>query len=202
VLLLGALSVARIWLTGDSIRQWRVVETIVTSIGVVILLVVWLALFSRLPRRTRLVGAAVALAVLALAPALFRVRGVTGDLRPIVEPRFGRSSALPEPAPHTPPAESLPAPGAVAAAPVLQPALEPAPHPQHPLRFSRNRSSRLPARSRRTSPRSPSSSAHRVTGRSPGRASRATGQSSRRGGGGASRWDRPGPASRSRAGSR
>jgi len=126
VLLLGALSIARTWLTGDSIRQWRVVETIVTSIGVVILLVAWLALFSRLPRRTRVVGAAVALAVIALVPAFFRVRGVTGDLRPIVEPRFGRSSALPEPAP---PAESLPAPGVAAASsgPEASPAPAPAP---------------------------------------------------------------------------
>ncbi len=127
MLLLGALSIARTWLTGDSIRQWRVVETIVTSIGVVILLVAWLALFSRLPRRTRVVGAAVALAVLALVPAFFRVRGVTGDLRPIVEPRFGRSSALPEPAPPTPPAESLPAPGVAVASPGARPAPAPAP---------------------------------------------------------------------------
>jgi len=117
VLLLGALSLARTWLTGDSIRQARVIETIVVSAGVVILLVAWLALFSRLPRRTRLGGSALALAVLALVPTFFRIRGVTGDLRPILEPRFGRSTALPEPAAPTPPTESLPAPVAAVASP-------------------------------------------------------------------------------------
>jgi len=115
VLLIGALAIARIWLVADSIRQWQMVQTIVTSIVVVILLIAWLAFASRLPRRTRLVGVALALGALALVPAVFRIRGVTGDLRPIVEPRFGRSAALPEPAPPTPAAESPPAPVAAAA---------------------------------------------------------------------------------------
>ena len=73
------------------------------------LLIAWLAFASRLPRRTRLVGVALALGALALVPAFFRIRGVTGDLRPIVEPRFGRAAALPEPAPP-PPAANAPRP--------------------------------------------------------------------------------------------
>jgi len=118
VLLLGALAIARIWLLGDSIRQWQVVETIVTSIVVVILLIAWLAFASRLPRRTRLVSATLALGVLALVPVLFRMRGVTGDLRPIVEPRFGRAAALPEPAP--PEAAAVVAPAPAAAVPAAE----------------------------------------------------------------------------------
>ena len=114
VLLIGALAIARIWLVADSIRQWQMVQTIVTSIVVVILLIAWLAFASRLPRRTRLVGVALALGALALVPAVFRIRGVTGDLRPIVEPRLGRAAALPEPAPPPPAADfpkaAVPAP--------------------------------------------------------------------------------------------
>jgi outer membrane protein assembly factor BamB len=122
VLLLGALAIARIWLFGDSIRQWRVVETIVTSIVVVILLIAWLAFASRLPRRTRFVGVSLALGALALVPAFFRMRGVTGDLRPIVEPRFGRAAALPEPAPREAAAVVAPAPAAAAAVESAMPA--------------------------------------------------------------------------------
>lgn len=114
VLLLGGLWIARIWLTGDAIRQFRIIGTIATSLLVTILLVVWLVFFSRLSRRTRLAGAAVAIALFALMPALFRIRGVTGDLRPIVEPRFGSAAPLPEPPPPAPAAQPTPA---VAAAP-------------------------------------------------------------------------------------
>jgi outer membrane protein assembly factor BamB len=103
VLVLGALWIAKAWLTGESVRQWRVVETIAASVVAVLLLVVWLAFFSRLPRRARLAGAAMAILALALLPAFFRIRGVTGDLRPILEPRFGRTRQLPEPPPtHQP----------------------------------------------------------------------------------------------------
>jgi len=98
-LLLGGLWVAKAWLSGDQIRQWRVVETMATVVVVVIALFVWLAFFSRLPRRARLRGAALALAALALLPLFFRIRGVTGDLRPIVETRWSRPEVLPEPAP-------------------------------------------------------------------------------------------------------
>ncbi len=106
--LLGALWIAKTWLTGDAIRQWRVVGTLATVVVVLIALVAWLALFSRFPWRTRLRGLAITLLALALVPLFFRVRGVTGDLRPIVEPRFARSAALPEPAPPPePPAAAL-----------------------------------------------------------------------------------------------
>jgi outer membrane protein assembly factor BamB len=108
VLVLGALWVGKAWLVGDAVRQWRVVETIVASLVVLLLLVVWLALFSRLPRKTRLAGTAAALAAIACFPLFFRVRGVTGDLRPIVESRFDRPVALPEPpaGPSVAPAEA------------------------------------------------------------------------------------------------
>ena len=96
-LLLGTLWILKTWLTGDAIRQQRVMQTIATVALVVLALLVWLAFLSRLPRRRRLVAGGVALGLLALAPALVRVRGVTGDLRPIVELRWKSHAALPEP---------------------------------------------------------------------------------------------------------
>jgi len=106
VLLLGTLWIAKTWLVGDEIRQMRVIATMVTLILVLVALLLWLAFFSRLPWRRRLAGVALALGVLALVPAFFRIRGVTGDLRPVLEPRWGRPAALPEPAPPSPPPEA------------------------------------------------------------------------------------------------
>ena len=75
VLALAGLWLARLWLTGEAIRQQRMLGTIATGVLVLIALLVWLAFFSRLPRRTRLRGVALALGVLALAPVFFRIRG-------------------------------------------------------------------------------------------------------------------------------
>ena len=147
VLLLGALWIARIWLTGDSIRQWRMVGTIATSLVVVALLVAWLAFFSRLSRRARLVGLAVAAAVLALVPAFFRIRGVTGDLRPIVEPRFGRAAVLPEPEALPEPRSRFPLPSLPRPAPRRAPA-----RASHPCPRRRPASEARSSRSRRRSP--------------------------------------------------
>jgi outer membrane protein assembly factor BamB len=146
-LLLGALWIAKTWLTGDAIRQWRVVETMVTVVVVLDALVVWLALFSRLPRRTRLRGVAITLGALVLVPFLFRIRGVTGDLRPIVEPRFGRSAALPEPAPRAePPAPtSADARTGREAAPTTAPAASVGPLPSFPQFLGPSRDATLDA---------------------------------------------------------
>jgi outer membrane protein assembly factor BamB len=131
VLALAGLWLARLWLTGEAIRQQKMLGTIATGVLVLVALLLWLAFFSRLPGRTRLVGVAASLGVLAIVPAFFRIRGVTGDLRPIVEPRFGRSAGLPELPP--PPASLAPeaAPVAtpqpsVSASPASVPAAAPA----------------------------------------------------------------------------
>ena len=107
VLLLATLFILKTWLTDDTIRQVRVMKTIATVVVVSLALLAWLVLFSRLTRRVRLVALALALGLLALAPALVRVRGVTGDLRPIVELRFAQPAPLPEP-PRAPEPVALP----------------------------------------------------------------------------------------------
>src|SRR4029450_2749751 len=103
VLLLGALFILKAWLTGDAIRQERILQTIATVALVLLALVVWLLFLSPLSRRVRFTALAVVLGLVALTPALVRVRGVTGDLRPIVELRFARPArvhALPPPSPR------------------------------------------------------------------------------------------------------
>ncbi len=111
VLALAGLWLARVWLVGEAIRQQRMIGTIATGVLALLALLLWLAFLSRLPRRTRLRGVAVALGVLLLLPVFFRIRGVTGDLRPIVEPRFGRPAG----------ADLPPLPPAIAAAPDAMP---------------------------------------------------------------------------------
>jgi outer membrane protein assembly factor BamB len=118
IVLGGAIWIATVWLLGDAIRQARILRTMAAVALTVLLLMCWLVFFSRLPRRARLAGAATAAAALALVPALFRVRGVTGDLVPILEPRWAGHEPPPLPVPPveapvvtaTPTPEALPTP--------------------------------------------------------------------------------------------
>ncbi len=133
ILLLGGSWLTRLWLVDGVIRQQRILGTIATGLLVLAALLLWLAFFSRLPRRARLAGAGAVLAVLALLPALFRIRGVTGDLVPIVEPRFGQTQELPElptPAPSLAPRTE---PVSLAPAPAPMTATMPAPIAAAPL---------------------------------------------------------------------
>ncbi len=79
--------------------------TIPIALGTVLLLAIWLVFLSRMPwsRRRWAIGAAVA--VIAMTAATTRIRGVTGDLVPILEWRWAsrRPSALPaESVPESP----------------------------------------------------------------------------------------------------
>jgi outer membrane protein assembly factor BamB len=122
----AALWLAYTWTVSDAIRQWRMVRTWVTVLLVVAALTVWLAFLSRLPARVRWRGAgAVVLAAAAFA-ALFRARGVTGDLVPVFEPRWSRPAAAPSPAPAAPAVEAIsPPPVAGAVTPALAPVAPP-----------------------------------------------------------------------------
>lgn len=67
-----------------------------------VLLISWFLLFSRVAWRRRLLGVAIVLGVVAATAGMFRIRGVSGDLVPILEPRwkaksqFGNASSSPE----------------------------------------------------------------------------------------------------------
>jgi outer membrane protein assembly factor BamB len=112
----AALGLAWVWLSGgDRSNQERVFLTVPILLGTLVLLAVWLVFFSRLSGATRVRVVAAVLAVLALAAGTLRVRGVTGDLIPILEWRWaarspGALEALPPPAA----ADSTPAPAPAA----------------------------------------------------------------------------------------
>lgn len=127
-LIAGAAGFVWVWTSdGDRTGQERVYLSMAVVLGVLILLGLWLTLFSALPRRTRVRALVIILAVFALAAGTVRVRGVTGDLIPIFEwrwatrpaeldslPPASASSATPAPAPVAPDA---PAPASSASAP-------------------------------------------------------------------------------------
>lgn len=77
------------WTAHDLIRQARMVRTGVTLGLLLVALTLWLALTLR-SRRARWVTVAAAGLLVAGFAAFFRTRGVTGDLVPVIEPRWTR----------------------------------------------------------------------------------------------------------------
>jgi outer membrane protein assembly factor BamB len=71
------------------------VATAVIIITTAALLLLWLMFFSRLAWRTRWLALGMATAALGLPMAVFEIHGVTGDLMPIIKPRW-RSATLAE----------------------------------------------------------------------------------------------------------
>ena len=131
----GAAAVGWVWLSdGGRDGQDRVLLTVPIVFTTLLLLAIWLVFLSRLPwsRRRWAIGAAVAL--IAMTAATTRIRGVTGDLVPILEWRWASRPppALPtesvsEPARSTPEAlKRAPASPAPNGAPTTAPAV-PAP---------------------------------------------------------------------------
>jgi len=133
--------IAAIWLFGEAIRQHRNMRTGAAVFVGLVLLALWFLLFSRLAARIRLVGLAAIVVVIAAGAALFRVEGVSGDLIPILAPRYrarpGASVAVarpeaarpaPTPSPSTegpPPPSEVARKAAAPMVPAAAPALEP-----------------------------------------------------------------------------
>ena len=61
--------------------------------GVLVAILLWWMLLSRARWKQRFLGLGIALLLLGLSSAAFRIRGVSGDLVPILEPRWARASA-------------------------------------------------------------------------------------------------------------
>jgi outer membrane protein assembly factor BamB len=89
------------WLAPEMMRQHRTIRTGAGLFVAGILLLLWLVFFSRLAWRLRLAGLAAVLLLVGGAVSLVRIRGVSGDLVPILEPRWSREA--------TPPPVSAPA---------------------------------------------------------------------------------------------
>ena len=131
VVMAAAAAVGWVWLLDDSRDgQDRVMLTISIALGTVLLLAIWLVFLSRLPwsRRRWAIGAAVA--VIAMTAATTRIRGVTGDLVPILEWRWASRplSALPAESVPAPPRSTpvLPKPVPVSPSPAAVPSTAPA----------------------------------------------------------------------------
>ena len=102
---LGAAAVAKAWLLDDTIRQYHVMQTLVATILTLVGLLLWLAFFSRLPGRTRLVALGAIFLTFGVSASLFRIRGMSGDLLPIVDFRWSQGEPpplQPEAPPPTP----------------------------------------------------------------------------------------------------
>ncbi len=97
VLVLCAAAIAGVWITGETQRQDNIQRTYAISGVGLLLLLIWAALLSRLRPRARVLAIAAALSLGGAAALALRIRGVTGDLVPILEWRFGRSREAPLP---------------------------------------------------------------------------------------------------------
>lgn len=83
--------------------QSRNLASLAAGLAALALLWLWWLGGSRAPWRWRLMGCGAVLVLAGLGAALFRIRGVTGDLVPILEPRWRRApaqaAAVPQPEP-------------------------------------------------------------------------------------------------------
>lgn len=95
VVFLAAVRWGQIWFFRESDRQFKVRGTFQMLGVAVALLLVWLLAFSRLRIRTRLLVLAALLAGAGAGALLVRVRGVTGDLIPILEWRWQSPAVAP-----------------------------------------------------------------------------------------------------------
>ncbi|HEX5175754.1 MAG TPA: PQQ-binding-like beta-propeller repeat protein [Chthoniobacteraceae bacterium] len=83
-----ALCLVAIWVRPATQRQEQVIKTAGAVVIGLFLALLWLLVFSRLPWRLRLAVAALFIALLCAPLALFRFRGFSGDLVPLVSPRW------------------------------------------------------------------------------------------------------------------
>jgi outer membrane protein assembly factor BamB len=100
---LTILAVIYIWTAELSSRQMQIQWTLQSVLLAIVLLLVWLLFFSRLRWKSRLLSAGAVIVMLGLIPALFRMRGVSGDILPLLEWRWAKHTveALPPSFPST-----------------------------------------------------------------------------------------------------
>jgi outer membrane protein assembly factor BamB len=123
----AALALGWVWLSGgEQTGQDRTMRTVPIVFGAIVLLIVWFTLLSRLPRAIRIRAAIVGAALLTLAAGAVRIRGVTGDLVPILEWRWA-DRPVPSLENLPPPAEPAPAKETASSTPAIETATAPKP---------------------------------------------------------------------------
>ncbi|HYR57027.1 MAG TPA: PQQ-binding-like beta-propeller repeat protein [Chthoniobacteraceae bacterium] len=92
VAILVAATAAIVVAHGWPSAQFQIRNIVIEAFGLiaVVLLAIWWIAFSRTPWRLRLAVFALALALGGSLAAAFRIRGVTGDFIPVIEPRWKR----------------------------------------------------------------------------------------------------------------
>jgi outer membrane protein assembly factor BamB len=117
IALAGVCALGWVWLPEDADRQSRVMSTFPIAFATLLLLAIWLIFFSRLSWSRRGWAALFVVVAVAATAATTRIRGVTGDLVPILEWRWASREP---PALRVEPLREAPA--ATADAPVSAPA--------------------------------------------------------------------------------
>lgn len=107
ILLLGASFLIWVRLQTDWPFQKRNLTSLAIAGGTGVLLLVWWTFLSRAPARLRLGITFGVTGALLAAGALFRVRGMSGDMLPIVEFRWAKAPPAVAPADATPPSINL-----------------------------------------------------------------------------------------------
>jgi outer membrane protein assembly factor BamB len=104
IIALTILGVGYIWLAEFSSRQMQIQWTGQILILAILLLLVWLLFFSRLRWKVRLLSFGAVVLMLGAIPALFRMRGISGDILPILEWRWATRDV--EALPASPPIQA------------------------------------------------------------------------------------------------
>jgi outer membrane protein assembly factor BamB len=104
IIMLTILAVVYIWAADFPSRQMQIQWTGQILIPAFLLMLVWLLFFSRLRWKVRLISFGTVVLILGAIPALFRLRGISGDILPILEWRWAKSEV--EALPANPPIQA------------------------------------------------------------------------------------------------
>lgn len=93
IVVLAILAIILLWIIDAPHRQSRVLHTVLVLMLSFLLMLLWLLFFSRLRWKVRLLAFGVIVLILLLSTTLFRVKGFSGDLVPLLEWRWGEKAA-------------------------------------------------------------------------------------------------------------
>ena len=93
IVALTILAIIVLWSVDAAHRQSRVLHTVLVLMLSFLLMLLWLLFFSRLRWRIRLLAFGVVVLIILLSTTLFRVKGFSGDLVPLLEWRWSEKTA-------------------------------------------------------------------------------------------------------------
>ena len=93
ILVLTILAIILLWIVDAPHRQSRVLHTVLVLMLSFLLMLLWLLFVSRLRWKVRLLAFGAVVLIILLSTTLFRVKGFSGDLVPLLEWRWGEKAA-------------------------------------------------------------------------------------------------------------